>query len=139
MNNLRTTVLLAGLLASTPAALAQPFTIDWWTVDGGGASVQAGGTFSLGGTTGQPDAGPSMSGGTFTLSGGFWAAGAPACYVNCDASTTPPVLNINDFLCFLNRYAAGDVYANCDGSTTPPIMNVLDFICFQSRFAAGCP
>jgi len=29
-------------------------------------------------------------------------------------------------------------YANCDGSFTPPALNVNDFICFQSRFAAGC-
>jgi hypothetical protein len=30
-------------------------------------------------------------------------------------------------------------YANCDGSTSPPILNVNDFLCFQSKFAAGCP
>src|SRR5262249_12430591 len=30
------------------------------------------------------------------------------CYANCDASTTPPVLNVADFSCFLNRFAAGD-------------------------------
>lgn len=29
--------------------------------------------------------------------------------------------------------------ANCDGSTTPPILNVQDFICFQTKFAQGCP
>ena len=26
-------------------------------------------------------------------------------------------------------------YANCDGSTTPPILNVLDFVCFQTLYA----
>jgi subtilisin-like proprotein convertase family protein len=32
-------------------------------------------------------------------------------------------------------------YANCDGSTSAPVLNVNDFICFQSQFAAGagCP
>jgi DNA-binding beta-propeller fold protein YncE len=30
-------------------------------------------------------------------------------------------------------------YANCDNSTMPPILNVNDFICFQQKFAAGCP
>jgi hypothetical protein len=30
-------------------------------------------------------------------------------------------------------------YANCDGSTNVPILNINDFICFQGRFAAGCP
>jgi hypothetical protein len=61
-----------------------------------------------------------------------------ACYANCDGSTTSPVLNVLDFQCFLNRFAAGDSYANCDGSTTPPILNVLDFSCFLNKFAAGC-
>jgi murein tripeptide amidase MpaA len=61
------------------------------------------------------------------------------CYPNCDGSTTPPVLNVNDFACFLNAYAAGDTYANCDGSTTPPVLNVNDFACFLNAYAAGCP
>jgi hypothetical protein len=62
-----------------------------------------------------------------------------ACYANCDGSTTAPVLNVLDFGCFLNRFAAGDSYANCDGSTTSPVLNVLDFGCFLNSFAAGCP
>ncbi len=61
-----------------------------------------------------------------------------ACYANCDGSTIPPVLNVNDFACFLNAYAAGDPYANCDGSTTQPVLNVLDFACFLNQYAAGC-
>ncbi|MFN0133113.1 MAG: GC-type dockerin domain-anchored protein, partial [Phycisphaerales bacterium] len=64
---------------------------------------------------------------------------AVPCYANCDASVTPPVLNVNDFTCFLNKYAAGDTYANCDGSTTPPVLNVNDFVCFLNAFAGGCP
>ncbi len=65
-------------------------------------------------------------------------AGTAPCYPNCDASTTAPVLNVLDFSCFLNRFAAGDSYANCDGSTTTPTLNVLDFACFLNQFAAGC-
>ena len=60
------------------------------------------------------------------------------CYPNCDNSTTPPILNVLDFSCFLNKFAAGDPYANCDNSTTPPVLNVLDFSCFLNKFAAGC-
>jgi hypothetical protein len=62
-----------------------------------------------------------------------------ACYANCDASTNVPVLNVNDFTCFLNAFAAGSPYANCDQSTTPPVLNVNDFTCFLNTFAAGCP
>ncbi|MFN0132144.1 MAG: GC-type dockerin domain-anchored protein [Phycisphaerales bacterium] len=61
------------------------------------------------------------------------------CYANCDLSATPPVLNVADYVCFLNAFAAGAASANCDGSTTPPVLNVNDFICYSNSFAAGCP
>jgi glucose/arabinose dehydrogenase len=63
----------------------------------------------------------------------------PACPTNCDGSTAPPVLNVSDFSCFLEAFAAGDLYANCDNSTAPPALNVADFTCYLQRFAAGCP
>ena len=38
----------------------------------------------------------------------FWGCPQPApCYPNCDQSTAAPVLNVNDFTCFLNAFAAG--------------------------------
>jgi trimeric autotransporter adhesin len=86
-------------------------------------------------------------GGFFTGAGGLpaanlarWSGCAPTapCYANCDLSTAPPVLNVGDFTCFLQRFAEGDAYANCDQSTTPPVLNVGDFTCFLQRFAAGC-
>jgi probable HAF family extracellular repeat protein len=61
------------------------------------------------------------------------------CYANCDGSTAAPVLNVADFTCFLQRYAAGESYANCDQSTSAPVLNVADFTCFLQRYAAGCP
>jgi probable HAF family extracellular repeat protein len=63
----------------------------------------------------------------------------PSCYANCDGSTSTPILNVNDFACFLDRFAAGDAHANCDGSTMPPALNVLDLACFLNQFATGCP
>ena len=53
------------------AAPGNGYEITWWTVNGGGAMSSTGGTYSLGGTIGQPDAGTS-SGGSYTLTGGFW-------------------------------------------------------------------
>lgn len=70
------------------------------------------------------------------------------CYPNCDLSTTPPILNIDDFVCFINSFAVGQSlpheeqlthYSNCDGSTTAPVLNVDDFVCFINSFAVGCP
>jgi hypothetical protein len=65
--------------------------------------------------------------------------GNEGCYANCDASTQTPILNVQDFTCFLQRYAAGESYANCDNSTQAPTLNVQDFTCFLQRYAAGCP
>jgi hypothetical protein len=70
---------------------------------------------------------------------GFAVVSASVCYPNCDNSTTAPVLNVQDFTCFLQRYAAGESYANCDNSTVQPVLNVQDFTCFLQSYAAGCP
>lgn len=59
---------LAGLLCCP--ATAQPYVIDWFTLDGGGG-VSTGGVYTIQGTIGQPDAGLS-SGGPYSLVGGFW-------------------------------------------------------------------
>ena len=125
----------AGLVLTSGLARAQ-FTVYWYTVDNGGGQT-TGGSFQVTGTNGQPDAG-TLVGGVFEVAGGFWT-GAAACYANCDGSTVAPALNVNDFICFLTRFAAGDTYANCDHSITPPVLNVLDFGCFLNQFAAGCP
>ena len=46
--------------------------------------------------------------GTFSGPGTLCATSCGnACYPNCDASTINPTLNVNDFTCFLNKFAAG--------------------------------
>jgi hypothetical protein len=137
-NHARSTLTLLAVSALFPAAAHAQFQIDWFTLDaGGGAS--AGGSFSLTGTVGQPDAAAS-AGGTFECGGGFWGGpfGGPACYANCDGSGVPPILNANDFSCFLNKFAGDEPYANCDGSTVSPVLTANDFQCFLNRFATGC-
>ncbi len=64
--------LLSGTLLAAPRA---GLHIDWWTVDGGGGTSSSG-ALTLQSTSGQPDAG-TLSGGSLTLQGGFWAAGQP--------------------------------------------------------------
>jgi hypothetical protein len=64
--------------------------------------------------------------------------GTLACHANCDRSTVVPILNVNDFQCFLNAFATGDPLANCDSSSVPPALNINDFQCFLNAFAAGC-
>ncbi len=53
-----------------PSAPQSGYSIDWYTIDGGGATFSTGGSYSLGATIGQPDAGL-LSGGSYQLNGGF--------------------------------------------------------------------
>jgi len=62
--------MLMAVVVLTASARAQNYSIDWFTIDGGGGT-STGGVFSISGTIGQPDAGV-MSGGQYSLSGGFW-------------------------------------------------------------------
>ncbi len=58
------------------AQTGEGYDLTWSTIDGGGAMNAAGGAYTLGGTLGQPDAGAAMSGGGYTLVGGFWGGAA---------------------------------------------------------------
>jgi hypothetical protein len=77
----------------------------------------------------------------------FVARYGEICYANCDGSTVEPILNVEDFACFINELTMAKTlppqqqlthYANCDQSTTVPVLNVEDFTCFINAFAAGC-
>ena len=61
-----------GLVALVGMNASAQFNIDSFTIDGGGGA-SGGGDFTLNGTIGQPDAG-TMSGGNYSLAGGFWGA-----------------------------------------------------------------
>jgi hypothetical protein len=71
---------LVVLLLLVAVALAQSggYDLSWWTVDGGGGTL-AGGSYTLSGTAGQPDAAV-WQGDGYTLSGGFWGGAGPAAY-----------------------------------------------------------
>ena len=70
-------------LAAPSSVRAQSYSIDWYKIAGGGGT-STGVTYQVTGTIGQPDAGGAMSGGNYSLTGGFWSlisvvqtAGAP--------------------------------------------------------------
>jgi len=69
-------VALLSLLSSVARAQSGGgYDLSWSTIDGGGYTWSEGGGYSLGGTAGQPDAGV-LSGGGYTLAGGFWGGAA---------------------------------------------------------------
>ena len=64
--------LALGLSVLALGAHAENFTIDWSTVDGGGGT-STGGVYAVSGTIGQPDASGALSGGQYSVVGGFWS------------------------------------------------------------------
>jgi hypothetical protein len=56
-------------------AWGQSYSIDWFKVSGGGGSG-TGGVYVVSGTVGQPEASGALTGGPFSLTGGFWALSA---------------------------------------------------------------
>ncbi len=84
MRHLRINLITAMLILSVillflvaPLSLAQTgngYALTWSTVDDGGGS-SSGGSYVLAGTIGQAEVNGTMSGGSFTLVGGFWSGG----------------------------------------------------------------
>jgi flagellar hook capping protein FlgD len=71
-----------------PARGYDPIT--WHTFDGGGVSGVAASSYTFGGTIGQSDAG-TLSGGNFTLRGGFWIGGGAASVIGIGANGPPEI------------------------------------------------
>ena len=68
-------------------AFAQSYSVDWYNIAGGGGT-STNGTYQVSGTSGQHDASGMMTGGNYSLTGGFWALinvvqtpGAPTLYI----------------------------------------------------------
>ena len=77
---------------------AQSYSINWFKVAGGGGT-NAGGTYQVSGTIGQHDAGGPMTGGNYSLTGGFWSVitvlqtpGAPLLTISF--SSQPPTVTV---------------------------------------------
>jgi hypothetical protein len=71
---------LLSLLLVTSVVLAQTgggYDLTWWTVDGGGGTVSGSG-YTLMGSAGQPEPGPALTGGDYTLYSGFWPGAGKA-------------------------------------------------------------
>jgi hypothetical protein len=128
-----------GIVALGLRAAADDYTLDWWTVDGGGVMWSTGGGFELGGTIGQPDASMVvMTGGAFELTGGFWAV--PPCWCMSDVNNDGwrDGLDVQEFVdCLL----AGGVNCACADLYTDGVLDVNDIGTFVSDLLAGneCP
>jgi len=124
--------IIACLSASSPA-LAQLSVERSVIAGGGGESV--GGTFDLIGTVGQAAAGPSsgpMTGGTFSVLGGFWSGQPALCPSDFDNNG---FVNGDDFDQFVALFIEGDPGADFDHNG---FVNGDDFDQFVTAFESGC-
>jgi hypothetical protein len=113
----------AAALAITPAGRAQP-RVDWSTIDNGGGAL-VGGIFAVTGTIGQPDARNTVSGGVFTISGGFWAPFEIFCPADFNRDGS---VDFFDYLDFVQAFDSEDPTADFNGDNTVDFFDYLDFV-----------
>ncbi len=132
-----TRIVVAFLTVTVGATLAQDYAIDWHTIDGGGEMWSTGGTYELGGTVGQPDAG-AMTGGDYTLTGGFWAL--PPCWCLADLNNDG-LRDGDDIQAFVDCMIGGGSNCACADIETNGELNMSDVTMFVSGLLTGevCP
>src|SRR5690349_19033600 len=78
-----------GFFLRTQSVTGQNVAIDWHQISGGGGT-SVGGTYAISGTIGQAGAGIALSGGNYSITGGFWS------FVTLAQNTNAPALFIED-------------------------------------------
>ncbi|MEW6250736.1 MAG: hypothetical protein AB1716_08820 [Planctomycetota bacterium] len=146
-----TVVLFTCLAGLCPHALrADGFILDWYTFDGGGGAGTTGGAFALSGTIGQPDASVTpMTGGDFTLVGGFWSIPpvAPVCPGDCNCDGQVNFSDINPFVLALSDLPGWQArYPNCllgnpdvNGDGRIDFSDINPFVALLSAGGGPCP
>ncbi len=114
----------------TASSLAQP-TIDFFTIDCGTISL-SGSVITLVGTIGQHDASTPISGGQFTISGGFWNASVPFCPADFNRDYT---VDFFDYLDFVDAFSSADAAADFNQDSVVDFFDYLDFVDY---FSFGC-
>ena len=117
-------VVMVCLLASS--APAQQYAVPWSKVSSGGGT-STGGVYAVTGTIGQHDAGATMSGGNFSLTGGFWSflslvqtPGAPLLSIRYTATNTAVVSWPSPSTGFTLQSATDLTLSNWINSATSP-------------------
>ncbi len=113
------------------------YTIDTFTIDGGGGT-SSGGVYTLSGTIGQHDAAAPTQGGAYTLTGGFWG-GVQTSPSPCNAADLAEpfgVLDLADINVFVSGFVTQDPAADLDDNG---IFDLADIGAFVGSFTAGCP
>jgi hypothetical protein len=127
-------LLIVSLLLGAIVIHAQQFSLDWYKIAGGGGT-SIGGTYQVAGTIGQPDASGAMSGGNYSVTGGFWSLinvvqtpGAPTLYISRSGNTvTVYWQNVSGW----NLIQSGNLttpIASWSASTAPTLANGTNYL-----------
>ena len=117
-------VMVVCLLASS--APAQQYAVPWSKVSSGGGT-STGGVYAVTGTIGQHDAGTALSGGGYSLTGGFWSflslvqtPGAPLLSIRFTVTNTAVVSWPSPSTGFNLQFATDLALSNWSNSATSP-------------------
>ena len=118
-------ILIFGLLIPT-ISFAQNYSIDWYKIAGGGGT-STNGQYTVTVTIGQADAGGAMTGGNYSLTGGFWSLiavaqspGAPTLYIGQSGGTvTVYWQNVSGWSLQQNNNLAMPANWSASGGVTP--------------------
>ena len=126
LNTLKRLGLISATVAGCAAMATAQFTIDAYTIDGGGGK-STGGSFAVEGTIGQHDASNAMTGGTYELVGGFWGVigNCPADF-NGDGTTNLDDLQL--LLFYFGTPSGSPADADGDGDTDLDDLQLLLFL-----------
>jgi hypothetical protein len=132
------------MVFSVVVAAGQEFRITSYTIDGGGATFTSGGEFELSGTIGQPDAGGPMTGGAFTLTGGFWTTATSSTAQACvgpgdlDGDGDVDLVDFGEFqLCFTGGTGMINEGCECADFDGDNDADLVDFGEFQLAFSGS--
>ena len=106
------------LLSSFPLH-AQPFTLDWHKVSGGGGT-STNSRFTITGTIGQVDASPLMTGGRYAVGGGFWSLYA----VQTPGAPELGFVPVPQTITYVTNTVAGPNYGQVTTNNSPAAMQL---------------
>ncbi len=118
-----------------PETTSAQFSIPWFTIDGGGGTSSGGG-FTLQGTIGQHDAGATMTGGSFSFTGGYWAGAGNDGGIILGDVNGDGVVNLLDVAPFVNAVTTGTFIPEAD-INGDGVVNLLDIAPFVDLLTGG--
>jgi hypothetical protein len=142
-----TVLALCAVVGATPAAsqTGDGYDLSWNTIDGGGTTASSGGTYTLGGTIGQVDAG-ALTGGEYGLVGGFWGGAEAILLGDCKPDGVVDlfdILEMIDILLGKIPTAEQEVLCNVDCNALPidlfDVLRTIDAVLGRVTMPLECP